>query len=141
MYIDVVPNRNSRPAVLLREAWREGKRIRKRTIANLTDWPPEKVEALRRLLKGDKLLAADDAFAIERSLPHGHVHAVLETIGRLGLDKVISSRRCRERDLVLAMIVEQLINPCSKLAATRLWHTTTLAEELSVADADEDELY
>ncbi len=141
MYIDVVPNRNSRPAVLLREAWREGKRIRKRTIANLTDWPPEQVEALRRVLKGDRLMAADDALTIERSLPHGHVHAVLQTIGRLGLDKVISSRRCRERDLVVAMIAEQLIAPCSKLAATRLWQTTTLAEELSVADADADELY
>ena len=141
MYIDIVPNRNSRPAVLLREAWREGKRIRKRTIANLTEWPPDKIEALRRLLKGDKLLAVDDAFAIERSLPHGHVHAVLETINRLGLDKLISSRRCRERDLVIAMIVEQLIHPCSKLATTRLWHSTTLSEELSVADADADELY
>ena len=141
MYIDIVPNRNSRPAVLLREAWREGKRIRKRTIANLTDWPPDKIEALRRLLKGDKLLAVDDAFAIERSLPHGHVRAVLETINRLGLDKLISSRRCRERDLVIAMIVEQLIHPCSKLATTRLWHSTTLSEELSVADADADELY
>ena len=141
MYIDVVPNRNSRPAVLLREAWREGKRIRKRTIANLTDWPPDKIEALRRLLKGDKLLVAGDAFAIERSLPHGHVRAVLETVSRLGLDKLISLRRCRERDLVIAMLVEQLIDPCSKLATTRLWHATTLAEELSVADADEDELY
>jgi transposase len=141
MYIDIVPNRNSRPAVLLREAWREGKRIRKRTIANLTEWPPDKIEALRRLLKGDKLLAVDDAFAIERSLPHGHVRAVLETINRLGLDKLISSRRCRERDLVIAMIVEQLIHPCSKLATTRLWHSTTLSEELSVADADADELY
>ena len=141
MYIDIVPNRKSRPAVLLREAWREGGRIRKRTIANLTDWPPDKIEALRRLLKGDKLLAADDAFAIERSLPHGHVRAVLETINRLGLDKLISSRRCRERDLVIAMIVEQLIHPCSKLATTRLWNSTTLSEELSVADADADELY
>jgi len=141
MYIDIVPNRNSRPAVLLREAWREGKRIRKRTVANLTDWPPDKIEALRRLLKGDKLLAVDDAFAIERSLPHGHVRAVLETISRLGLEKLISSRRCRERDLVIAMITEQLIHPCSKLATTRLWHSTTLADELSVADADEDELY
>jgi transposase len=141
MYIDVVPNRNSRPAILLREAWREGTRIRKRTLANLSDWSPDQVEAFRRVLKGHKLVAVDDVFSIERSLPHGHVQAVLETIGRLGLDKMISSRRCRERDLVIAMIAEQLINPCSKLATTRTWHTTTLAEELAVADADEDELY
>jgi transposase len=141
MYIDIVPNRNSRPAVLLREAWREGTRIRKRTLANLSDWSPDQVEAFRRVLKGHKLVAVDDVFSIERSLPHGHVQAVLETIGRLGLDKMISSRRCRERDLVVAMIAEQLISPCSKLATTRAWHTTTLAEELAVADADEDELY
>ena len=141
MYIDVVPNRNSRPAVLLREAWREGKRIRKRTIANLTDWPPQQVEALRRLLKGQTLLPADEVFVIKRSLPHGHVAAILKAIQILGLDKVISSRRCRQRDLVVAMLVEQLLHSQSKLAATRLWHTTTLAEELSVADADENELY
>lgn len=141
MYIDVVPNRNSRPAILLREAWREGTRIRKRTLANLSDWSPDQVEAFRRVLKGHKLVAVDDVFSIERSLPHGHVQAVLETIGRLGLDKMISSRRCRERDLVIAMIAEQLISPCSKLATTRAWHTTTLAEELAVTDANEDELY
>lgn len=141
MYIEKVPNRNSPPAILLREAWREGKRIRKRTVANLSHWPPEQVEALRRLLKGETLVPVEEVFTIQRSLPHGHVEAVLETIGRLGLAKMIASRRCRERDLVVAMIVEQLIHPCSKLATTRMWHTTTLAGELSVADADEDELY
>lgn len=141
MYVERVPNRNSPPAILLREAWREGKRIRKRTVANLSHWPPEQVEALRRLLKGETLVPAGGVFAIERSLPHGHVEAVLKTIGRLGLDRMIASRRCRERDLVVAMIVEQLIHPCSKLATTRMWHATTLAGELSVADADEDELY
>lgn len=141
MYIDIVPNRNSRPAVLLREAWREGSRVRKRTIANLTDWPEAQVEALRRVLKGERLAPVDDVFTITRSLPQGHVEAVLRTIGQLELDKMIYSRRCRERDLVVAMITEQLIHPCSKLATTRLWHSTTLAEELGVADADEEELY
>ena len=141
MYVEKVPNRNSPPAILLREAWREGKRIRKRTVANLSHWPPEQVETLRRLLKGETLVPVDEVFTIQRSLPHGHVEAVLKTIDRLGLDKMIASRRCRERDLVVAMIVEQLIHPCSKLATTRMWHTTTLAGELSVADADEDELY
>jgi transposase len=141
MYIDTVPNRNSRPAVLLREGWREGKKVRKRTLANLTGWPADKVEALRRVLKNQPVMAPEDAFVIERSRPHGHVAAVLGSVGKLRLDTVISAKRCRERDLVVALIVEQLIHPCSKLATTRLWHTTTLAEELGVADADEDELY
>jgi len=141
MYIERVPNRTSRPAVLLREGWREGNSIRKRTIANLTNWPEEKTEALRRLLKGEPMVAADEVFVIERSIPHGHVEAVLGTIKRLGLDTIIASKRCRERDLVIAMIAERLIRPCSKLATTRFWHTTTLADELSVSDADEDDLY
>ena len=125
----------------MRESWREGKKVKKRTLGNLTKWPDRKVECLRRVLRGDTLVSPEEVFVIERSLPHAHVEAVLGTIGRLGLDKVIASQRCRERDLVLAMIAEQLIHPCSKLATTRLWHTTTLAEELKVEDADEDELY
>jgi transposase len=141
MYVEIVPNRNSRPAILLREGWREGKKVCKRTLANLTDWPSQRVEALRRVLKDEPLLAADDAFAIERSWPHGHVEAVLETIRHIGLDKLVATKRTRERDLVLAMVVERLIAPCSKLATTRLWHSTTLAQLLGVEDADEDELY
>jgi len=141
MFIDIVPNRNSPPAILLREAWREGKKVRKRTVANLTGWPREKVEALRRVLRNEPLVTPEEAFAIEQSLPHGHVEAVLGTIRKLGLDRLISSTRCRERDLVVAMVGERLIHPCSKLATTRLWHSTTLAEELGVSDADEDDLY
>lgn len=141
MYIEFVPNRNSRPAVLLREGWREGNKIRKRTLANLTDWSAARIEALRRVLKNEPVLSAQELFVTERSLPHGHVQAVLETIRRLELDAVIAPKRSRERDLVLAMIVERLIHPCSKLATTRLWHTTTLAEELGVSEASEDDLY
>ena len=141
MYIENVPNRNSRPAILLREGWREGKKTCKRTIANLTDWPEEKVELLRRLLRGEPLVSAREAFAVERTVPHGHVEAVLGTIKRLGLDSIIYSKRCLERDLIVAMITERLIRPCSKLATTRFWHTTTLADELNVSDADEDDLY
>jgi transposase len=141
MYVETIPNRNSRPAILLREAWREGKQIRKRTLANLSSWPDEKIEALRRLLKDDNLIAAESAIVIERSIPHGHVEAVVTAIRKLGLDTLISSRRCPEADLVIAMIAERLLDPCSKLATTRLWHTTTLAEELGVAQADEDDLY
>jgi len=141
MYIESIPNRNSPPAILLREAWREGKRICKRTIANLSQWPSEKVEALRRLLKDEPMVVAQEAFVIEESRAHGHVEAILETIKKLGLDELIGSRRIRERDLVVAMIAERLLHPCSKLATTRLWHTTTLAEELGVANANEDDLY
>ena len=141
MYIENVPNRNSRPAILLREGWREGKKTCKRTIANLTDWPEEKVELLRLLLRGEPLVSAREAFAVERTVPHGHVEAVLGTIKRLGLDSIIYSKRCLERDLIVAMITERLIRPCSKLATTRFWHTTTLADELNVSDADEDDLY
>ena len=141
MYIDKVPNRNSPPAILLREAKRDGKRVIKRTLANLSHWPPEQVESLRRLLKGETLVPVHEAFAIQRSLPHGHVDAVLTAIGNLGFEQLVASRRSRERDLVIAMIVEQILHSCSKLATTRLWHTSTLAEELSVADADEDDLY
>jgi len=141
MYIESIPNRNSPPAILLREAWREGKRIRKRTIANLSQWPLEKVEALRRLLKDEPMVVAQEAVVIEQSIAHGHVEAVLGMIQKLGLGELIGSRRTRERDLVLAMITERLLHPCSKLATTRLWHTTTLAEELGVTDANEDDLY
>ena len=141
MYIETVPNRNSRPAILLREGWREGKKVCKRPLANLTDWPAQKVTALRRVLKDEPLVSPHEAFAIERSWPHGHVEAVLETIRRIGLDILIGTKRTRERDLVLAMIAERLIAPCSKLATTRLWHSSTLAQGLEVEEADEDELY
>jgi len=141
MYIEFVPNRNSRPAVLLREGWREGKKVYKRTLANLTDWSPARIEALRRVLKNEPVLAPQELFITERSLPHGHVQAVLDTVRRLELDALIAPKGSRERDLVLAMLVERLIHPCSKLATTRLWHTTTLAEELGVAQATEDDLY
>ena len=141
MYVEIVPNRNSRPAVLLREGWREGKKVCKRTLANLSHWPARKIELLRRLLKDEALVSPSEAFSIERSLPHGHVEAVLTAIQRLGLDRLIGAKRTRERDLVVAMIAERLIRPCSKLATTRLWHSTTLAELLDVAEADEEDLY
>ena len=140
MYIDAVPNRGSPPAILLRESLRQGARVLKRTLANLSAWPPAKVEALRRLLRNEPLLAPEQAFQIERSLPHGHVEAVLGMVRRLGLPELLARKRSRQRDLVLAMLVERVLAPCSKLATTRHWHTSTLAEELHVQDADEDEL-
>ncbi len=141
MYIDTVPNRNSPPAVLLRESHRQGGKMVKTTIANLSKCPPEAVEAFRLALKGVELVPKQKFFSVERSLPHGHVQAVLGIMRTLGIDRLLASRSCRERDLVLAMIAQRIVQPCSKLAATRLWHTTTLAHELDVSDADANALY
>ena len=118
-----------------------GGKVHKRTLANLSDWPPQKVETLRRLLRDEPLVSPNELFQTHQTLPHGHVEAVLTTIRRLGLDTIIATKRCRERDLVVAMIAERLLHPCSKLATVRDWHTSTLAQELSVEDASEDELY
>ena len=141
MYIETVPNRNSPPAILLREGWREGKKTLKRTLANLSHWPTQKIEALRRLLRDETLVSPQELFTTRRTLPHGHVQAVLGIIRKLGLAAIISAKHCRERDLVVAMIAQRLLDPCSKLATTRAWHTTTLAEELGVEEASEDDLY
>lgn len=141
MYIDIVPNRNSPPAVLLREARREGGKIIKKTIANLSTCPREAIEALRLALRGVELVPKEDIFCIERSIPHGHVQAVLGTMRKLSMETLLASRPCRERDLIMAMIAQRLLDPCSKLATTRLWHTTSLADELGVKDAGVNELY
>jgi len=141
MFVDAVPNRGSPPAILLRESWREGRKTRKRTLANLSQWPAQKVEQLRRVLRDEPLVAPDALFTVERSAPHGHVEAVLRMIRRLKVDTIIASKRSRERDLVLALLVERLIHPSSKLAATRLWDTTTLGETFSVQHTDVDEVY
>ena len=116
MYIETVPNRNSRPALLLREGWREGQKTVKRTLANLSDWPLPKIEALRRVLRDEALVSPEDLLTTRQTLPHGHVEAILAMIHPLDLEAVISSKRCRERDLVVARIVQRLIDPCSKLA-------------------------
>ncbi len=141
MYVARIPNRSSPPAYLLRESYRQGGKVKNRTLANLSHLPLEQIELMRRVLKGETLVSPSEAFSIGRSRPHGHVEIVLGVIRKLGLDRMIASRRSRERDLVLAMIAQRLLFPCSKLATTRHWHTTTLAEELGVANADENELY
>ena len=141
MYIARIPNRSSPPAYLLRESYREGGKVKNRTLANLSQLPIQQIELMRCVLKGETLVSPHEAFSIQRSLPHGNVEIVLGVIRKLGLDRMICSRRSRQRDLVVAMIVQRLLFPCSKLATTRHWHSTTLAEELGVANADEDELY
>jgi transposase len=141
MYIATVPNRNSPPAILLREGWREGNKTRQRTLANLSHWPAQKIETLRRLLQDEALVSPHDLFTTRQTLPHGHVEAILLMIRKLELDRLLAFQSCRERDLVLGMIAQRLIDPCSKLATTRAWHATTLAQELGVADATENDLY
>src|ERR1035437_5092380 len=141
MYVETVPNRNSSPAILLRESRREGKSVQKTTIANLTHWPENVIDALSRSLAGEKLVSVEELFDVERSEPYGHVEAVLATIRRLGLDSMIASERSRQRDLVVAMIASRVLAPCSKLATPRLWSKSALARDLAVQDADVDELY
>jgi transposase len=126
---------------LLRRTYREGRQVKHETLGNLSHLPPDLIDIIRSSLAGERYVRVEEAFAIERSLPHGHVEAVLGTIRKLGLDQLIASKRSRERDLVVAMIAHRLISPASKLAATRQWHQTTLAEEMGVSDADEDDLY
>ena len=141
MYIDTVPNRNSPPAVLLRQSTRVGGKIQKRTLANISHWPKDQVEALRRVLRGEVSAEPRQALAVTGTLPHGHVKAVLGVIRSLGLDQLIASRRSRQRDLVVAMVVARVLFPASKLNTITRWKRCTLADELQVGDADEMELY
>ena len=142
MHIDTIPNRNSRPAYLLRESVREGGRVRKRTLANLSSLALDQIEAIRRVLKGEKLGPLEDGLEVVRSLAHGHVAAVRSAMRRLGFDKAVDARASRQRDLVVAMVAERIIAPeASKLGMTRAWADTTLGADLGVGDADEDELY
>jgi hypothetical protein len=145
MYVATIPNRSSPPAILLRESYRKGGQVKTRTLANLTHWPPAQVDALRRVLRGEILVTPGDAFEIVRSLPHGHVAAVLGTVRRLGVDHLLAAKPSRPRALVLAMLVARLIDPQSKLATARSLGTdtalTSLGQALGVEAADARELY
>jgi len=125
---------------LLRRSYREGGKVRSETLGNISHLPPELIELVRRGLRGERFLPAD-GFEITRSVPHGHVLAVLGTLRKLGLERLIDRRHSRERDLVTAMITARLLAPRSKLATSRTWEQSTLAATLGVADASEDELY
>jgi hypothetical protein len=142
MHIDTIPNRNSRPAYLLRESVREGKRVTKRMLANLSSLPLDQIEMIRRVLKGEKLGPVEDGLDVVHSAHHGHVDAVRTAMKRLGFDKLIDAKASRERDLVVAMVAGRIIAPeASKLGMAQSWSDTTLANDLGVADANEDELY
>jgi hypothetical protein len=125
----------------LRQTYREGRSVKHRTLANLSHLPPELIELLRRALKGERFVPATDALRIVRSLPHGHVAAILGLLRRLGLDALLERRRSRERDLATALIVARVSGRASKLATARHLADTTLAGRLGVEDATEDELY
>jgi len=141
MHVHIVPNRGAAPTVLLRESFREGAKVGKRTLANLSALSAAQVEAIRAALRGEALQPVAGAFEITRSRPHGHVQCVATAMQRLDMASVLSSKPCRERDLVLAMMASRIVDPATKLATTRGWHASTLAEEFGVADADEDDLY
>ena len=145
MYVTRVPNRSSPPAVLLRESFREDGKVKTRTLANLTDWPEAKVEALRRVLRGETLVVDGDRLAIERSLPHGHVVAVLGMLRRIGLDRLLPRRPERLATLALALIAARVVEPAAKLATARQLSEATashsLGAVLGLGEVDEDELY
>jgi hypothetical protein len=143
MYIAYVPNRDSPPAILLREGYREGGKVKTRTLANLSKLPAEAIAVLIQVLKGKQMVAADEAFEIvqDGSRAHGHAEAVLTAMRRLGFPGLLNSRPSRQRDLVVAMVAARVLKPQSKLATTRWWASTTLTESLGLGPTDEDELY
>jgi len=131
MYVAVVPNRGSPPAILLRESYREAGKTKNRTLANLSRWPAERIEQLRAVLRGDKLLPAAEAVEIVRALPHGHVLAALGTARRIALDTLLPRRAPqRRRDLALALIVARLLEPAAKLATARMLDSATASHSL-----------
>ena len=141
MHINVIPNRGAAPTILLRESFRDGTKVCKRTLANLSALSAAQVQMIRGALRGDVLQAVEKTFEVIASPAHGHVQAVFLAMQRLGFASVLASKPSRERDLVLAMVASRIICPATKLATTRLWGVSTLAQEFGVNGADEDELY
>src|SRR3954463_9741884 len=148
MFIQVIPNRGSPPAILLRESYREGGKVKKRTLCNLTHWPPSLLEGFKALLKGGTVIsapAAPEGFTIRRALPHGPVAAVLGTLRQIGLDRILGPDGNRCRDLVIAMVAARLTEPTSKLATAKALSPETaassLGEIMGLGAVDEDELY
>src|SRR6185503_1997735 len=126
---------------LLRRSYREGGAVKNETLGNLSHLPEPLIEIIRRSLQGETFIAPGEAFEVIRSRAHGHVQAVAAAMQRLGLAALLGSKPSRERELVLAMVAARILVPHTKLATTRWWHTTTLAADFGVADANEDDLY
>lgn len=141
MHINIIPNRGSSPTVLLRESYREGAKVCKRTLANLSCLSAAQVQMIRASLRGDVLQPIDQTFEITASQSHGHVQAVCLSMQRLDFASLLASKPSRQRDLVAAMVASRILCPATKLATTRLWHNSTLADQFGVADATEDDLY
>src|SRR3954464_8576368 len=148
MHIQVIPNRGSPPAILLRESYREGGKVKKRTLLNLTHWPPELLEGFKTLLKGGTVVpapASPEVFTIRRALPHGHIAAALGTLRQIGLDRILGPDRNRCRDLVIAMVAARLTDPTSKLATAKALSPETASSSLGalmgLGEVGEDELY
>src|SRR5262252_3761993 len=132
MYVAIIPNRSSRPAILLRESYRDGDKVKNRTLANLSDLPPEQIETLRAAFRGDKLVPAGEGMEIVRALPHGHVAAALGMARQIGLEELLPDGPERQRKLALALIVERLIDPAPKLATARALDETTALNSLGL---------
>ena len=146
MYIEAVPNRNSPPAILLREGYREDGKVKKRTLANLSQWDPQLIEHFRVLLRGGVAVAsAQELFAIERSLPHGHVAAVLGAARGIGIEAWFGAAPAPLQPLLLAMVVARVVSPASKLATHRMLHddtaTHSLGRVLGVGQVPPEQLY
>ncbi len=141
MHIHIVPNRGSAPTVLLRESYREGTKVRKRTLANLSSLSAAQIEAMRCVLAGQTVQASAQPLDITSSRSHGHVQAVSLAMQRLDMASLLGSKPSRERELVLAMLAARIVAPHTKLATTRWWHTSTLAADFGVTEANEDDLY
>jgi Transposase DDE domain len=141
MHIDVVPNRGSRPAYLLRESFREEGKVRKRTLANLSSLDDDQIDAIRRVLRGEKLTAASELFEVTASRIHGDTEAVLAAMKRLRIRELLSSRSSWEAELVMGMVASRIVAPHTKLATSRWWHTRTLPQDLRIEHATDDDLY
>jgi hypothetical protein len=141
MHIDVVPNRGSRPAYLLRESFRDGHKVRKRTLANLSSLADDQIDAIRRVLRGERLAAATELFQVTASRIHGDTHAVLAAMRQLRVRELLCSRSSWEAEVVMGMVAARIVAPHTKLATSRWWHTRTLPQDLRIEHATDDDLY
>jgi len=141
MFVDEVPNRKFKPTVLLRDSKRINGKPTKKTLANISHWPPGKIDALKKLLKDEPMTTVNSIFTAERTLPHGNVILILKSMEKLNISTFLSSRHCKESDIIQGLIAERLLFPTSKLASFRLWNTTSLSEELKLKDITLDDLY